>query len=190
MRKKIGLLLIICGLLFVLKPLAEHGYNYWCQLLLKNELKQGADEGAIKKQINSGEQKIRPPFLLEIPSISVEAVVVEGVGENDLRRGPGWDPRGVYPGMQGNLIIAAHNNVYGSGFKDLHKLKPGDKVFISEGEHSKYKLAYRVESLDTIHESDHTTIFDPTKERLLTLITCAPPSGSGRRVIVTAREVP
>lgn len=188
MRKKIGLLLIICGLLIILKPLAEHGYNYYCQLLLKHELKQ-EDVSAVKKQNNTSEQLIRPPFLLEIPSISVEAVVVEGVGKKELRQGPGWDPRGVYPGMQGNLIIAAHNNIYGSGFKDLHKLKPGDMVFISDKKNSKNKLAYRVESIYTIHESDKTTIFDPTEERLLTLITCAPPSGSGKRVIVTGRQV-
>ncbi|HHV34926.1 MAG TPA: sortase [Syntrophomonadaceae bacterium] len=187
MRKKIGLLLIICGLLFILKPLAEHGYNYYCQLQLKNELKQREDVRAVK-QSDQSELPIEPPFVLEIPSISVEAVVIEGVGKKELRRGPGWDPRGVYPGEQGNVIIAAHNNVYGSGFKELHSLKSGDMVFISEGKSSKHKLAYCVESIETIHESDDITIFDPTTERILTLITCAPPSGSGKRVIATAKQ--
>jgi sortase A len=187
-RKKLGLLLIICGLLFILKPLAEHGYSYYCQLQLKNELKQKEDIGAVE-QSNQSKQPMKPPFLLEIPSISVEAVVVEGVGDKDLRKGPGWDPRGVYPGMEGNVIIAAHNNVYGSHFKDLHKLKPENMVFISEGENSKHKFAYRIESMKTIHERDDTTIFDPTTERNLTLITCVSPASSGQRVIVTAQQV-
>lgn len=205
MRKKIGLLLIICGLLFIFKPLAEHGYNYYCQLQLKKELKQKEDVRAVKQSDASGrpseqptvpsseqpgKQQIVPPFVLKIPSISVEAVVVEGVGKKELRQGPGWDPRGVYPGMEGNVIIAAHNDVYGSGFKNLHRLKPGDMVFISEGENSKHKYAYCVETLDTIHESDDTTIFDPTTDRLLTLITCVSPSGSGKRIIATAQQVP
>ncbi len=89
-------------------------------------------------------------------------------------------------GMEGNVIIAAHNNIYGSYFRDLHKLKEGDLVYISKNDQ---KLTYRVESLYTIHESDPTSIFDKTEERLLTLITCAAPSGSGRRVIVTARQL-
>jgi sortase (surface protein transpeptidase) len=135
MHKKIGLLLLICGLLLILKPLAEHGYTYYQQLQLKNELKQTED---IKDSMADNHQ-IKPPFLLEIPSISVEAVVVEGVEDKDLRRGPGWDPRGVYPGMEGKLIIAAHNNVYGSYFKDLHKLKAGDMVYIASTKESKIK---------------------------------------------------
>ena len=102
----------------------------------------------------------------------MDAVVVEGVEDDDLKKGPGWDPRGVLPGMDGNVIIAAHNNIYGSHFRDLHQLKEGDLIYISKDDR---KLTYRVESLFTIHESDPTSIFDKTEERLLTLITCAAP---------------
>jgi len=180
--KILGILLIICGLILILKPLVEHAYNYFCQLQLRNEIEQSD----AKKDSGSSKLPIEPPFVLQIPAISVDAVVVEGVEEDDLKKGPGWDPRGVLPGMKGNVIIAAHNNVYGSYFRDLHKLKTGNLVYISK---DKQKLTYRVESIYTIHESDPTTIFDKTEERLLTLITCAPPSGSGRRVIVTARQL-
>jgi sortase A len=181
--KILGLLLIICGLSLILKPLVEHGYNYICQLQLRSEISD--DENADTDSQNS-ELPIEPPFVLQIPAISVDAVVVEGVGDNELKKGPGWDPRGVLPGMKGNVIIAAHNNIYGSMFGDLHQLKTGDMVYILKNDQ---KLTYRVESLCTIHESDPTTIFDTTEERLLTLITCAAPSGSGRRTIVTAHQV-
>ena len=36
--KILGILLIICGLILILKPLAEHGYNYFCQLQLRSEI--------------------------------------------------------------------------------------------------------------------------------------------------------
>jgi sortase A len=185
MHKKIGLLLLICGLLLILKPLAEHGYTYYQQLQLKNELKQTED---IKDSMADNHQ-IKPPFLLEIPSISVEAVVVEGVEDKDVRRGPGWDPRGVYPGMEGKLIIAAHNNVYGSYFKDLHKLKAGDMVYIASTKESNHKLAYRVKKQNTIDVSDSAAIFSPTKDHILTLITCTSPSDSKKRVVVTAQQI-
>jgi len=183
--KIIGILLIICGLILILKPLAEHGYNYFCQQQLRSEIDQ-SDTGKDDRDSWNYKLPIEPPFLLQIPAISVDAVVVEGVEDDDLKKGPGWDPRGVLPGMEGNVIIAAHNNIYGSYFRDLHKLKEGDLVYISKNDQ---KLTYRVESLYTIHESDPTSIFDKTEERLLTLITCAAPSGSGRRVIVTARQL-
>jgi len=32
---------------------------------------------------------IEPPFVLQIPAISVDAVVVEGVEEDDLKKGQG-----------------------------------------------------------------------------------------------------
>lgn len=180
--KLLGLILIICGLILILKPLVEDGYNYICQLQLRSEVEQGEE---INTNTDS-QQPLEPPFVLQIPAISVDAVVVEGVGDDELKKGPGWDPRGVLPGMKGNVIIAAHNNIYGSIFGDLDQLKAGDLVYISKNDQ---KLTYRVESLCTIHESDPTTIFDPTEERLLTLITCAAPSGSGRRTIVTAHQV-
>lgn len=185
MRKKLSWILIICGLLLLSKPLLEHGYNFCSQLLLRSEVKKADEVSTPGNQEKLSNLPIEPPFVLEIPVISVDAVVIEGVTQKDLRRGPGLDPRGVDPGTKGNVIIAAHNNVYGAGFKDLHKLKPGDMVFISSGD---CKLTYRVEDLVTIHENDKTTIFDPTENRMLTLITCAPPSGSGKRVIVTARQ--
>jgi LPXTG-site transpeptidase (sortase) family protein len=122
-------------------------------------------------------------------AISVEAVVVEGVEDKDLRRGPGWDPRGVYPGMEGKLIIAAHNNVYGSYFKDLHKLKAGDMVYIASTKESNHKLAYRVKKQNTIDVSDSAAIFSPTKDHILTLITCTSPSDSKKRVVVTAQQI-
>lgn len=183
--KLLGILLIICGLVFILKPLAEHAYNYFCQQQLRGDIEQ-SDAGKASGDSHDSKLPIEPPFLLQIPAISVDAVVVEGVEDDDLKKGPGWDPRGVLPGMEGNVIIAAHNNIYGSYFRDLHKLKEGDLVYISKNDQ---KLTYRVESLYTIHESDPTSIFDKTEERLLTLITCAAPSGSGRRVIVTARQL-
>ncbi|HAF17372.1 MAG: sortase [Thermacetogeniaceae bacterium] len=183
--KILGILLIICGLVFILKPLAEHGYNYFVQLQLRGEIEQ-SDAGKAGGDSRDSKLPIEPPFLLQIPEISVDAVVVEGVEDDDLKKGPGWDPRGVLPGMDGNVIIAAHNNIYGSHFRDLHQLKEGDLIYISKDDR---KLTYRVESLFTIHESDPTSIFDKTEERLLTLITCAAPSGSGRRVIVTARQL-
>ncbi len=99
--KILGILLIICGLILILKPLAEHSYNYFCQQQLRSEIEQ-SDAGKTNADSRDAKLPIEPPFLLQIPAISVEAVVVEGVENEDLKKGPGWDPRGVLPGMEGD----------------------------------------------------------------------------------------
>ena len=68
---------------------------------------------------------------LEIPKIGVDKIVVEGVGVEDLRKGPGHYPGTALPGVVGNVAIAGHRTTYGAPFGDIDKLKPGDEIILT-----------------------------------------------------------
>ncbi len=68
---------------------------------------------------------------IEIPSIDVDKIVVEGVSEEDLRKGPGRYTRTVAPGAAGNTAFAGHRTTYGAPFHNIDNLAPGDEIIVT-----------------------------------------------------------
>lgn len=69
---------------------------------------------------------------LTIPALGDDwnYVAVDGVEMDDIRFGPGHDPRTEYPGEVGNAVFAAHRDGYGSPFNDLPTMKTCDAVIV------------------------------------------------------------
>lgn len=126
-----------------------------------------------------------PPFRIEIPKLGLEAVVVDGVEEADLRKGPGLYPHGVKPGEEGNVAIAAHRTTYGAWFRHVDQLVEGDQIILSKGYR---RVVYEVERVFPVASNDWSVIA-PTEYNALTLTTCHPPGSAIERLIVRAREV-
>ena len=66
-----------------------------------------------------------PVARLIIPSISLDEIVVEGVGDAELNAGPGHLPGSAIPGDRGNAVISAHRDRH---FSELGDLRIGDTV--------------------------------------------------------------
>ena len=128
-------------------------------------------------------QKIPAIFTISIPKIKVKAAVVKGVESKDLRLGPGLYPDGALPGEAGNVAIAGHRNIYGSWFRNVHKLKKGDPIVIT---HLKKTYIYEVEEV-FISAKDDWSVVAATDYKALTLTTCDPPGAVKQRLIVRAR---
>lgn len=126
-----------------------------------------------------------PPFRIEIPKLGLEAVVVDGVEEDDLRKGPGLYPHGVKPGEDGNVAIAAHRTTYGAWFRHVDQLVEGDQIVLSKGYR---RIVYEVERVFPVASNDWSVIA-PTDYNALTLTTCHPPGSAIQRLIVRARQV-
>ena len=83
-----------------------------------------------------------PVFSLTIPKIDLQEVVVQGVGVEELKLGPGHYPdcragfdkplcteaEEVWPGEEGRVIVSGHRTTYGMPFWDLDKLDKGDSI--------------------------------------------------------------
>lgn len=66
-----------------------------------------------------------PVARLLIPALALDEVVIEGVSDRELNRGPGHMPESVTPGEAGNSIVSAHRDRH---FARLGALRIGDTV--------------------------------------------------------------
>ncbi len=82
--------------------------------------------GANKKPLPIG----APMALIEIPSIGVKQVVVEGTTGAALTLGPGHLRSTVFPGGVGNSVIMGRAASYGGPFGRLHDLKKGAGITV------------------------------------------------------------
>ena len=132
-----------------------------------------------------GARRKFPATKLMIPELGLEAIVVEGVSLSKLKQGPGHFPGTAAPGDPGNCCIAGHRNVYGSWFRNLDKLSPGDAVILStpDGDY-----IYQVTDTFIVRPSD-LSVLDQGLKCKLTLITCTPVPKPTHRLIVVAELI-
>jgi sortase A len=123
--------------------------------------------------------------LITIPKISVDKYVVEGVGVEDLKRGPGHYPGTPMPGEPGNAAIAGHRTTYGAPFYNLNDLGIGDPIMVTT---RAGKFRYEVFDSKVVSPSE-ASVLDPTPDNRLTLTTCNPRFSAAQRLIVMARLV-
>jgi sortase A len=74
-----------------------------------------------------------PVGLLEIPSLGVEQVFVEGAGASQLAKGPGHLPASALPGLAGDSIILGRATTSGAPFAHLDALRAGDEILLTTG---------------------------------------------------------
>jgi LPXTG-site transpeptidase (sortase) family protein len=145
------------------------------------------DEAGAKNPHKAGSLKTHRhllPTRLIIPAIKLDAVLVEGVGDRQLRLGPGHDPASALPGERGDCVIAAHRNAYGWWFYRLNQLPPGAKIELRTPHKTYiYQLAYS----QTVHILDNYVLQPPLESDAaprLTLYTCTLPRSDFRLVAV------
>jgi len=124
-----------------------------------------------------------PVGFLSIPRIGMsDDVIVEGVGTDQLRQGPGHYPGTPLPGQPGNVAIAGHRTTYAAPFYNLNELKTGDPITIQTVLGT---FLYLVTQSTTVPPTD-SAVLDSTGPSELTLTTCNPRYSANQRLIVVA----
>jgi sortase A len=121
--------------------------------------------------------------LIEIPSINISKIVVEGITPKDLRRGPGHFPKTPLPGELGNSAIAGHRTSYDAPFGNLNTIALDDVIYITT---PKGKFAYTVKEVSIVAPDKTSILANTPKVATLTLITCHPRFSTSQRLIVSA----
>ena len=120
---------------------------------------------------------------LIIPKLNLDQTIVQGTDWEALKQGVGQLQNGVIPGNNnGNLVLAAHNDIYGEIFRHLDQLERGDEIIISS-ERQQYSYVVR-ETL--IVEPTETWVMEPTEHASVTLISCYPYLVNNKRIIIFA----
>lgn len=125
------------------------------------------------------EQTIR----LQIPSIKVDAPVVQGDGWEQLKKGIGQHIGSVNAGQKGNVVLSAHNDIFGEIFRELDRLDEGDQVILYTNQHT---YTYVVTNNEIV-EPTQVEVMDSSSSPTVTLISCYPYMVDNKRIVVTAR---
>ena len=72
-----------------------------------------------------------PVAIIDIGGIHLEQVVVEGVGPQQTRGGPGHVPGTAAPGQPGNSAIVARRTAFGGPFRRIGRLERGDRILVT-----------------------------------------------------------
>src|SRR5260370_35994898 len=119
--------------------------------------------------------------LLEVPKISLSMVVVEGVGVDDLKVGPGHYPGTPLPGEPGNVVLSGHRTTYLHPFYNLNELTVGDPITLTKPDGT--KDIYLVSETKVVAPTAVEVISNTSDDRL-TLTTCNPRYSAAQRVVV------
>jgi LPXTG-site transpeptidase (sortase) family protein len=122
---------------------------------------------------------------IEIPRISLSAIVVEGDGDKQLELAAGHVPGTAFPGEPGNSGISGHRDTV---FRALRLIRKNDEIAVTT---HRGEFTYRVTSTQIVHPGAIHVLF-PTKSEVLTLVTCYPFYFVGpapQRFIVRAERV-
>jgi sortase A len=136
-----------------------------------------------------------PLGVLKIPAIGVDKVIIQGVGIDELRQGPGHYKDSALPGQAGNAAIAGHRTTYGAPFGELDLLEPGDRIEVETLQGTfHYEVLPQASSGDRdighfiVAPSDTYVIHDYGDNRL-TLTACHPKYTAQQRIVVQAELI-
>jgi len=175
----INVLVIICGLGFILYPAyTDRAYR-------------GRQQGLAQAAQKIGSKKAKPDIKalpnkavaeIVIPKINLSAYVFEGTSADIINQGPGHYEETPMPGEPGNSAIAGHRTMHGHPFRHLDQLNNGDAitVYTKAG-----KFSYRVVNIKVVSPND-ISVIQPSTDSVLTLTTCNPVGSARQRLVVRA----
>jgi sortase A len=122
------------------------------------------------------------PSRIVIPALEIDALIVEGDSWEQLKLGVGHHLSTANPGERGNMVLSAHNDIYGEIFRRLGDLELGDEVLVYAGEQP-YRYVVTVKQ---IVEPTEVSVLGSTTKPVATLISCYPYMVDTHRIVVIA----
>jgi sortase A len=120
---------------------------------------------------------------IEIPSIDLDAVFVQGTDPASLQKGPGHYPETAFPGQGTTVAIAGHRTTYLAPFRRIDDIEEGDEVTL---EMPYGTFTYEVQGHRVVTPDQIEIIRDVGYERLV-LTACHPLYSAAERWAVFAR---
>lgn len=123
---------------------------------------------------------------LTIPALNLNQSIVQGVDWAALQQGVGQLVNGVNPGDPiGNVVLAAHNDIYGQIFRYLDQLEPGDQFQIQTQSNN---FTYTVTEIRIVAPTD-VAVLASRGTATATLISCYPYQVNTERIVVFADRI-
>ena len=173
MRRRLGALLYLIGAALLLHVASTYARGALARSEARAAWERAEARRAVREarliDLASEEGLVRrgaPIARLIVPSIGLDEVVVEGVGDDELNAGPGHLPGSVFPGDAGNAVISAHRDRH---FSTLGDLRVGDTVHTETA----FRRTSWIVTTRRVVQAGKPALFS-RDEPVLTLTTCWP----------------
>jgi len=117
---------------------------------------------------------------IQIPAIGIDAPIVQGDAWEQLKKGVGQHIGTVNPGENGNIVLSAHNDIFGELFRHLDQLENGDEIVL----HTSQRAYVYVIIRKKIVEPTDVSVMDSTKIPTITLVSCYPYLIDDQRIVI------
>ncbi len=125
------------------------------------------------------------PATISIPAINKTASIYQGDDWYSLSKGVGHMAGSGNLEDGRNIVLTAHNDIYGEIFRDIPELQPGDEIILTARNGREYR--YVVRDGQQVEPSDTWVLGADVAD--LTLITCYPYRVDTHRWVVFAERV-
>jgi len=149
--------------------------------LRAKRLRRAHSAGRLNATTRSGD----PLGRLRIPRMGLSAVWVQSTNAAALSKAPGHYSGTVLPGRRGTVGIAGHRTTHGAPFRQLNRLRAGDRIDLSMP-YGAYR--YAVERTRIVSPEQAEVLRAAGSDRLV-LTACHPLWSAKQRIVVTARLV-
>ena len=126
--------------------------------------------------------------VIQIPTLGVNRVIVEGATVDNLRSGPARLERSAMPGEAGVMAVFGHRNAYGGPFLALNNLVIGDSIVVQA--RNGPIIRYDVVSVQANTAVASVLFEDPQAWSYLALVTSEPGLLNSKQFVVVARSAP
>jgi sortase A len=182
--------MLLVGLLVVATLFGTFAaYELWFSGLLQSR-SQAALLSEFKRSLalDDTPQLVTPPIghpvgVVEIPRLGSEQVIVQGIGSDQTKIGPGHDPSSPAPGQAGNSVLIGRRTTYGAPFRHLDALRAGDSIIVTTRQG---QFLYSVVSSHSAPLGDLRAVA-ASPSALITLITSDPAYHPDHELVVVAK---
>ncbi|MBN2303615.1 MAG: class D sortase [Anaerolineae bacterium] len=168
-----------------------HKYNDGVGTFNLDELPESVRSAAVAQlnyapQVDITERPPSAPARIRIPKFDLDASIYGGDDWYGLQKGVGHLAGSVNPGERGNMVLSAHNDIYGELFRRLPELEVGDEIQVMAKDNRWYTYVVRE---TTIVGPNDVWVLRQGSDAITTLITCYPYQVDTHRFIVFAELV-
>ncbi|SHE98397.1 class D sortase [Clostridium fallax] len=197
-RKIIPLLLLILGIVLIVSGVALkiNSKNKELKAIEKfnNEINLSEIKEENNKKVDKDKSKNFKTYvkkgnlgdeiaLIEIPSIDLKSVIVEGVENEQLKYYIGHMPDTAMAGENGNFVLAGHSSfVYNEIFNKLYKVNNGDIIKITT---RNKEFNYIIKDKFIVEPKEVSVLNQKDEEKEITIVTCS--SRGEKRLIVKGK---
>jgi sortase A len=136
--------------------------------------------------INRAPQSPQSALRLIVPKLNLDQTIVQGTDWEALKQGVGQLQNGANPGDDsGNVVLNAHNDIYGELFRHLDQLEPGDRFQVQTQSDI---FTYEITGSEVV-EPNAVHVMNPTDDPTVTLISCYPYQVDTQRIVVFANRL-